>query len=45
VEFANEEYIVRRPRTSREEDELIEASFQYFRYDGKEEAPMYRKRK
>jgi integrase len=45
VEFGSEDWTVRRPRTSKEEDELIEAGFQYVRYDEKEGCPIYRKRK
>jgi len=40
-----EDYTVRRPNTSKEEDEFIEAGFEYVRYDEKEECPIYRKRK
>ena len=45
VDFAIDDYTVRRPKTSREEDELIEAGFEYVRYDEKEQCPIYRKRK
>ena len=45
IEFENDEWIVRRPETSKEEDELIEAGFQYVRYDDREHVPIYRKRK
>jgi len=45
IDFAPEEYVVKRPRTSKEEDELIEAGFQYVRFDQKETVPIYRKRK
>lgn len=45
VEFENDEWIVRRPQTSKEENELIEADFQYVRYDDREGCPIYKKRK
>ena len=45
VDFATEDYTVRRPKTSKEEDEFIEAGFEYVRYDEKEQCPIYRKRK
>jgi len=45
VDFAADDYTVRRPKTSREEDELVEAGFEYVRYDEKEQCPIYRKRK
>lgn len=45
VDFATEDYTVRRPKASKEEDELIEAGFEYVRYDDKEQCPIYRKRK
>jgi len=45
IEFENDEWTVRRPQTSKEEDELIEADFQYVRYDDKEGYPIYKKRK
>jgi integrase len=45
VNFEEDDYIVCRPRTSREEDGLIKAGLEYVRYDAKEEAPTYRKRK
>jgi integrase len=45
TEFKPEEYTIRRPRTSKEEDELLEAGFQYVRYDKKDQCPIYRKRK
>ena len=45
IDFAADDYTVRRPKTSREEDELIEAGFEYVRYDEKEGCPIYRKRK
>jgi hypothetical protein len=43
--FQNEEYQTRRPKTSQEEDELINTGFQFVRYDHKEDVPIYRKRK
>lgn len=45
INFATEDYTVRRPGTSNEEDQLIEAGFEYVRYDDKEQCPIYRKRK
>jgi hypothetical protein len=45
TEFKPEECTIRRPRTSKEEDELLEAGFQYVRYDDKDQCPIYRKRK
>jgi integrase len=45
VDFAADDYTVRRPKTSKEEDEFIEAGFEYVRYDEKEGCPIYRKRK
>jgi integrase len=43
--FSNEEYVVKRPQTSQEEDTLINAGFQFVRFDSKEDVPIYRKRK
>jgi hypothetical protein len=40
-----DQYTVRRPATTIEEDQLIEAGFEYVRYDDKLEVPIYRKRK
>jgi integrase len=45
IDFATDDYTVRRPKTSKEEDELIEAGFEYVRYDDKEQCPIYRNRK
>lgn len=45
IDFATDDYTVRRPKTSKEEDEFIEAGFEYVRYDDKEQCPIYRKRK
>jgi hypothetical protein len=45
VNFEDNEYIVKRPSTAAEEDELIKAGFEYVRYDDKEQMPIYRKRK
>ena len=45
VEWDQEEYTVRRPATTKEEDELIQAGFEYVRFDDRENAPIYRKRK
>jgi integrase/recombinase XerD len=38
-------WTVRRPTTSKEEDELIEAGFEYVRFDDRLQTPIYRKRK
>lgn len=43
--FSNEEYTCKRPTTSQEEDQLINAGFQFVRFDDKEQVPIYRKRK
>jgi integrase len=43
--YSSEEYITKRPKTSKEEDDLINAGFEFVRYDQKEDAPIYRKRK
>ena len=43
--FSNEEYVTKRPQTSQEEDALINAGFQFVRFDSKEDVPIYRKRK
>jgi integrase len=43
--FSSEEYITKRPKTSQEEDALIDAGFEYVRFDSKEDVPIYRKRK
>lgn len=43
--FRNEEYIVKRPQTKEEEDQLIQQGFQYVRYDQKYNEAVYRKRK
>jgi hypothetical protein len=40
-----DEWTVRRPQTSKEEDELIESGFEYVRYDYKLSVPIYLKRK
>ena len=40
-----DQYTVRRPGTTKEEDQLIEAGFEYVRYDDKLNIPIYRKRK
>jgi integrase len=39
------QWIPRRPTTTKEEDELIEAGFEYVRFDDKLNVPIYRKRK
>lgn len=39
------QWTVRRPTTTKEEDELIEAGFEYVRFDDKLNVPVYRKRK
>ena len=38
-------WTVRRPTTTKEEDELVEAGFEYVRFDDKLQTPVYRKRK
>jgi integrase len=38
-------WTVRRPNTTEEEDQLIEAGFEYVRFDDKLQCPIYRKRK
>jgi len=43
--FETNEYIVKRPTTAKEEDELIIVGFEYVRFDDKEQVPIYRKRK
>ncbi|MEM3459094.1 MAG: tyrosine-type recombinase/integrase [Candidatus Bathyarchaeia archaeon] len=45
VNFEADEYVVKRPKTTEEEDELIKAGFEYVRFDDKMQAPIYRKRK
>ncbi len=43
--FSNADYVIKRPKTAQEEDELLTAGFEFVRYDHKEDAPVYRKRK
>jgi integrase len=43
--YSNEEYVTKRPQTSQEEDILINAGFEFERFDNKEDVPVYRKRK
>jgi integrase len=38
-------WTVRRPQSTQEEDQLIEAGFQYVRFDDTNQTPIYRKRK
>jgi len=45
IEWDQAEYTVRRPKKAKEEDELVEAGFQYVRFDDRESVPIYRKRK
>lgn len=40
-----DQWTVKRPTTNKEEDELIEAGFEYVRFDDKLNMPIYRKRK
>jgi site-specific recombinase XerD len=40
-----DKWTVRRPSTTKEEDELLEAGFEYVRFDDKLNVPIYRKRK
>jgi integrase len=43
--YSNDEYLTKRPTTSKEEDDLISTGFEYVRFDQKEQVPIYRKRK
>ena len=43
--FSSDEYVTKRPQTSKEEDELICVGFKYVRFDSMENVPIYRKRK
>lgn len=43
--YSSEEYITKRPKTSQEEDALINIGFDYVRFDDKDQVPIYRKRK
>lgn len=43
--FTSDEYIHKRPKTPEEEDSLIDAGFEFIRYDQKTDTPVYRKRK
>jgi hypothetical protein len=45
VNFEVNEYIVKRPNTAKEEDELIKAGFEYVRFYDEEQVSIYRKRK
>ena len=38
-------WIVKRPQTPQQEDQLIEAGFEYVRFDDRTQCPVYRKRK
>lgn len=38
-------YIVKRPKTTQEEDKLKSVGFEYVRFDDKENTPVYRKKK
>jgi len=40
-----DQWIVKRPMTSKEEDELIESGFEYVRFDDRLQTPIYKKRK
>lgn len=42
--YSNEEYVTKRPQTSQEEDTLINAGFEFVRFDQRENVPIYRKR-
>ncbi|HSV49499.1 MAG TPA: site-specific integrase [Candidatus Acidoferrales bacterium] len=44
-DFEADEWVVRRPATPKEEDELIMSGFQYVRFDERMGVPIYRKRK
>jgi hypothetical protein len=39
---ANDEYITKRLKTSKEEDDLISTGFEYVRFDDREQVPIYR---
>jgi integrase len=41
----SDQWTVSRPQTSKQEDELLEAGFQYVRFDDKLGMPIYKKRK
>ncbi len=43
--FKDEEYIVKRPQTKQEEDQLILEGYDFVRYDVKNNEPIYKKRK
>jgi integrase len=43
--YSNAEYVTKRPQTNQEEDELINAGFEFIRYDHKQDVPVYRRRK
>lgn len=45
IEFSNAEYDVQRPKSSEEEDDLIEQGYQFVRFDEREKSPIYRRRK
>jgi integrase len=43
--YTSDEYVTKRPKTSQEEDALISSGFEFVRFDDREQAPIYRKRK
>ena len=43
--FVSEEYTIKRPQTSQEEDILMSADFEFVRFEHKENVPILRKRK
>ena len=43
--YTSDEYIIKRPRTSQEEDALGSTGFKFVRFDHGENVPIYRKRK
>jgi integrase len=43
--YTSDEYIVKRPETTQQEDALISSGFEYVRFDERELKPIYRKRK
>jgi integrase len=43
--YSSEEYVTKRPQTSQEEDTVINAGYEYVRFDDRENVPIYRKRK
>ena len=44
-DFESNDFIVQRPKTTKEEDALITAGFEFVRYDEIEKCPIYKKRR